>query len=1141
MADDFTLDPLEVQEVDLNRKYNAAIAQRLRASNPVPDWDIVGQGNRAFDRVAGVKAMANDAPARAELSKQYQAGLAAALRGAPPEIQAQVMSPGTRTEGLKSLSDWNMQQNDQRERETRRASRALNGGGANPGGDQAYQDAFEDSQSVNPRIAARGKEALAALAPRGPNAAMRVNPDGSMSPIGGANSALAGTTAAIEQSKYPYSDKPTMRDVGGGNMQPSTEHLDIARAGGGPNAQPSAPVSALPGAVGASPAPMPASGPISPAPGQNSALPGAVGAASPPPQVQPQAQPQAQPPAQAPVNAPILKMIPTLEQYNPNNPVSPAGAAGPFQITPANVQEFSRRAGRRLDPMNPADGAMMADAVLQEAQKRYGNNDMAVIAYYNGGRAAGDAVAAGKRPPSKETENYLMRYQAMKEGGAPDNNVVAGPGGQLPQKPGPETFLDPSQRMVPATNNPQMAEQFKLQQQQQQQQLSKLAEANSAAPIVLQQLAKLRELAVAPTYHSSTESFIGDVGQAASSIFGKGESSKEYRNSQDLQGEVTALAAPLAKLLGTNPTDRDFAATLQQFPSVNGDAATRLQKIDHLEAVTKDRVEMLNFVQKAVQNGYSVPAAQNAYMQWKAQDQQAPGNPTQAGGSQPAAPAQSALPSARKAVAGPDLTAPPGGGVMGYVGDLARNAVSLPGSLIASGVPAVKDTVGNFVEGTKELFGQGNREQAMRDIAAQEERRKTDPAYNQARTFTDITANPTSYVPGATIPKIAAAAGLQGLTQPGESLSNQVEQGAKSALVGTVLAGASKLVPTTAAKPSVEASLKEFPSVTATSAQMTPGSLESRIAAGFGVNDAAAVDQIKGITKDLMAKSGMKGDEITLKSISDAKTDLGGQFDKMFAETQGALPVRLRVSTADQKAIRDSIDNITRAPGPANAVTGAKGPQGVEAIMNDANAPNLGKIYQAFTSSNPVQLSPKVLGEAWKEVSQVAENPGAAAAVRGIIEDVMTKGMKPGTVDAFKALNRQYGNVLDLERVYNAGGGGKGVASGLLSPSKIEALAKESPNSGSDIQKAMELITQLGLRDARQGIITPGTSVASNVIRAARAPIGAGMNLIDQGITAVGKRIPDSIKFLVEGLRRPQLGGTPGNIVEGNQENQYAP
>ncbi|KVZ05910.1 lytic transglycosylase domain-containing protein [Burkholderia stagnalis] len=84
---------------------------------------------------------------------------------------------------------------------------------------------------------------------------------------------------------------------------------------------------------------------------------------------------------------------------------SPKQAKGIMQFMDATWQQYGK--GRDVrDPLASIDAAadMMADLGRQ-----YGGNWRAAIAHYNGGGKAGEAVRAGKNPPSTETIKYLER------------------------------------------------------------------------------------------------------------------------------------------------------------------------------------------------------------------------------------------------------------------------------------------------------------------------------------------------------------------------------------------------------------------------------------------------------------------------------------------------------------------------------------------------------------------------------------------------------------------------------------------------------------------------------------------------------------------------------------------------------------
>lgn len=101
----------------------------------------------------------------------------------------------------------------------------------------------------------------------------------------------------------------------------------------------------------------------------------------------------------------LLSAFPALENSGAHAR-SPKQALGEWQIMPGNFQ-------KGLDATKFGDGAMMAATVLADAQRLYHGNKQAQVAYYNGGRAAGDAVAKGLPAPTAETRAYLERARKM--------------------------------------------------------------------------------------------------------------------------------------------------------------------------------------------------------------------------------------------------------------------------------------------------------------------------------------------------------------------------------------------------------------------------------------------------------------------------------------------------------------------------------------------------------------------------------------------------------------------------------------------------------------------------------------------------------------------------------------------------------
>jgi hypothetical protein len=87
-----------------------------------------------------------------------------------------------------------------------------------------------------------------------------------------------------------------------------------------------------------------------------------------------------------------------------------------------------------------------------------------------------------------------------------------------------------------------------------------------------------------------------------SRIFGSAEQQAKQKNMDLLRQARTDLAAPLAKELGVNPTDRDFQATLDRIFDSNASRDSRAAQIDSLE----QRI----LARKAARSGKSAPVTQ---------------------------------------------------------------------------------------------------------------------------------------------------------------------------------------------------------------------------------------------------------------------------------------------------------------------------------------------------------------------------------------------------------------------------------------------------------------------------------------------------------------------------------------------------
>lgn len=95
------------------------------------------------------------------------------------------------------------------------------------------------------------------------------------------------------------------------------------------------------------------------------------------------------------------------EKSNPLD-VSPAGAKGVMQFMPDTAKQYGLS-----DATDPLASIEKGGVFVSDLLKLYNGNVKAAIAHYNGGTAAGKAVAAGKMPPKKETRDYVDRVMSF--------------------------------------------------------------------------------------------------------------------------------------------------------------------------------------------------------------------------------------------------------------------------------------------------------------------------------------------------------------------------------------------------------------------------------------------------------------------------------------------------------------------------------------------------------------------------------------------------------------------------------------------------------------------------------------------------------------------------------------------------------
>ncbi|QDH46233.1 putative transglycosylase [Aeromonas phage LAh2] len=102
----------------------------------------------------------------------------------------------------------------------------------------------------------------------------------------------------------------------------------------------------------------------------------------------------------------LLKLTMMIEnRNNPQNRVSPKGAAGVMQIMPDNFDYLGI-----TDPNDPEQSINGAAKLYQDLLKQYGGDVGAAVAHYNGGNAAGRAYQSGEKL-NPETAQYMAYAQ----------------------------------------------------------------------------------------------------------------------------------------------------------------------------------------------------------------------------------------------------------------------------------------------------------------------------------------------------------------------------------------------------------------------------------------------------------------------------------------------------------------------------------------------------------------------------------------------------------------------------------------------------------------------------------------------------------------------------------------------------------
>ena len=1028
---DFSLDPFQTAEDDLNLQQKLALTRILRQGVAPYGEDISSRTQRNLGVMQGYASLDENTKLRKSLSDKYEASLVNALRNNSADVQAMVSSPATRKEGLMGAA---------REMnagitatELERIRKQFLGGGGDSGsgsGDQQYQMAVAMSLSSDPETSKRGKALVELMKPHDPKDSMRVGLTGGASALPGA----AGLYDQQQRTKAQY-DPQLIANGLGGTMQSNQAQLpQFGGAGNGPLPAPAtgSPLGSLPGAAPPSQPNYPASGPPTSAP---SALPGAVAASG------------------------------GLPPYRTTESMK-AAVAGLDNEVNSPEEEAARAWADKVG--KGFTGGVVPQEVLNQANQ------------------GGSAWPIGQAGASA-----------------------------LPQSTGrlkPEDFLDPSTRIQQPNagvgqTNPSAQQIYVKRMEGQAMLLQELQKQQAGAANIRMAVNDIEQANKGKTYSGFPE--VGMTANRAATFLG-GDTSTAASNTAAITAKANQLGSMFAKELGYNPSNIDLTSAMARVPNADMSPAQRQVIIDQLKRGIAYREESTPFIAQAVAQGYDLSSAQEAFDKFYRQRESQKQNPTGAVSGQ-------ALPLTAKAEGG--------GGVGAFMGDLARNARSLPGAIAAQGIPAMKDSFGNFVEGAKELVGQGDRPAAMKELERQKALMASNPEYAQARAGTDIWGNPTSYLPGSAIPKAMMVGAAQGVTQPGETLGDQLHSGAVGGILGGVGALASKVLPTTALHSSVNreglgtAALEQFPSFHPTAAQAGGNTFETQIARYLGMDKAAAAGQAASITKDVLATAKMTGD-ITSEKLASNMTAIGKEFETMFPK--GKL---VAVTGSDAQALKEAISNTA----------------GVQDLM--AKAPKLATIFTILDkpagTARP-KLDAKDLHQAWKEVGEVATDKYAAAETRKVLMGLINKVLPANDQKAFAALNERWGATKDIARVFrDSGGEGVGGSVGQINPSRFNLEAGSGPQS-TITDAASSLINRFNLKNPHAPEIGADTAwgTAKDVIGTMTGEtlhqLDRGSNRLIAPFTGSALRSPEAVKRAVEALRYG-VRRTPENLYQENQ------
>lgn len=1173
MANDYSLDPFQVEEDELEHKRKQAIAQLLRSRNNPAAMDNPAQiftnryedigSEQMLDEIGGKK---RDLASRANASFLDSVSKA----GLSPATVAMLKDPQMRATGVieagKEVEQKRWEDADARDaaaRALRRQSATAGAGtGAGAGGAQTrnfdYEEAVAAARSRNPHTAKRGDAELKLMEPTTPDRSVRGDLYGNFNPIPGADEGK-------ERQEIIKSDQ-TVEEfmvMGENGLEPRKMTRLEARQQGLMDPRPKAGSTATGGGSAVSagriaPTPSgPASDSIPPASGGRGPLAGAVAASG------------------GGGTDKLLPHIPKLEGWDPRNPVNAkTGAAGPFQIMPKNVKALSEVAGMELDPMNPEQAEWMANQVLMDGRRKYGDNDAAVLAHYNGGWAQGDAIARGGQPTNPETRSYVQRGMAALSALNPVGTAQAQ---SMAQEPYPQALpgavaaqSQPQARpQVPALPDTVRVQQPttglgnkpNISRTKGYEELVKtnIASKQKADETALDhdELLDKMEYFRQENKHPSYSGFMSGAGpwveETATGVLG-GRTTAKYANTKLLSAAIEDYVAPLLKQYGYNPSNRDLAQAKKRIPEIHaspeGREAVAALVVRGLQA-EKEVAQLTDNIFN--QNNGEISHVQAKREAWKIYNTkrdaeeaaQKQGRPTGGSNAAPAAgPLAASIAAAGTAgaagvggppAAGPPAAAPPGGQSALYKSLKAKqdiedaklrkeyggswtgqgmwdSAKNLPGALFSrAGAEGLVDAYGNIIEGGMEMVGMGDREKAMVEQARQERRARDDPDYGQAKIFHSV-ANPATVAAayfGTTIPRLMAGSGLLAGLHPTETAGGQAINIAKGTGVGAVTGALGKLIPSTG------------PSKAMRDAGLTPkmvsegpvDATSAQLNAGtLGSKIAAALGKNEAASLD-------QSRQVTQFLMGEGKiagerlTREGVAEAVKRAEDAGraAITGKIKLPPAQSMELIEAVDELLKI----NGVTPKGSP--LNAFLRGTSTAT--KTNARAVKSKVTEWDGDKLYDMWKEVAGLNKSKPAQANVWTAMEKLI-EAHSPEALAALKQAQQEGRHVANIERVWSSGGGGSTeLGTGLIDVSRLKLEAGRGPKDAIT-DSIMELVNLLNLRNYKPNALGASETAEGLTKSIVKESIGKGLYHLDKwGQKIAGPKAHKAAKFIADRLR----------------------